>query len=94
MPKTLKNNGTSQAVDDLLVVEEIFSKSEFRGFGVTSFDLIKNDRGGRSKTFLGLGELIGLISSRTTGPFPALYGAAILAFSQKVTQFSRDNITF
>ena len=59
MPKARRNNGTPQAVDDLLVVEEIFSKSEFTDTGVTSLDLIQNDRGGKSKTFLGLGELGG-----------------------------------
>ena len=59
MPKTLKNNLTPQAVDDLLVVEEIFRKTDFGDTGITSFDLIKNDRGGNSKTFLGLGELGG-----------------------------------
>lgn len=59
MPKARRNNGTPQAVDDLLVVEEIFSKSEFTDIGITSLDLTQNDRGGKSKTFLGLGELGG-----------------------------------
>ena len=59
MPKTLKSNLTPQAVDDLLVVEEIFRKTDFGDIGITSFDLIKNDRGGNAKSFLGLGELGG-----------------------------------
>ena len=59
MPKTLKNNGTPQAVDDILEIEEIFRKTDFGNLGISSFELTQNDRGGKSKTFLGVGKLGG-----------------------------------
>jgi len=59
MPKTLKNN-TPQAVDDLFDVSDvIFRRNNDSEIGITSFDLTQNDRGGNSKTFLGLGSLGG-----------------------------------
>ena len=55
----MNNMKTPLAVEDFMLVEEIFSKSEFRNIGITSFDLIKNDLGGNAKSFLGLGDFGG-----------------------------------
>ena len=55
-PSKISRGLRPQAKDDLLKVETIFEPNQPEEIGYGGVDLIENDRGGKSKTFLGVGS--------------------------------------